>query len=1250
LSAISVLLTVVERRGGYVTQVFVPAARPLPPAIANADIIVESPPDLPSPAAPGLLPRLLPVGLSVASTVVMVVASASGTAVTRNPMLLALPTMMLVSAVAVGVTGRARWRGGGIDADRRQYLAYLGRLRDSVSEIAVAQCCSSKASHPDPDTLWTLIGGPRMWERRATDADFCLVRVGIGTQSLACRLVAPQIPSEELCDPVTASALRRFIHTQSTIVAPATIGLRDGELVRIDGDVTVVRGLLRAMLCQLAVLHPPDQVLIIAAISDRNRVHWDWLKWLPHNQHPTDVDETGPVRMMFPNTLEAQHALTGVRVPQVVVIAELDEIAEPVTGATTIAVGTSSDGAPLEIRQSGERQPGLCPDRMDPVDALICARRLAGYRVGVAHPRGNSPGWQGLVGLPDVDRFDPNALWCSQQHRDRLRVPIGSTVEGTPLELDIKEPAENGMGPHGLCVGATGSGKSELLRTIALGMMALNSPEVLNLLLIDFKGGATFLDLSQAPHVAAVITNLADDAPLVARMRDALAGEMNRRQQLLRTADCVGVAAYERARRAGAPLAALPTLFIIVDEFSELLSQHPDFADMFVAIGRLGRSLGVHLLLASQRLDEGRLRGLEAHLSYRMCLKTLSASESRTVLGTVDAYQLPATPGAGLLRTTASELIRFQAAMVSGSPQSRTPSCGPTVSARSVRVFSTRVAGPVTRAVETPGPPARTIVRAVLDRLSGQGPRAHRVWLPPLGPAPPLHTLLADAACTPADLRVPIGLVDRPFEQCRTPLIVDLSGAAGNVAVIGAPQSGKSTALRTLFTALAATHDPGQVQFYCLDFGGGALTSIQMLPHVGAIAGRAESRRVARIVAECESIVRRREAVFSEHGIVSMAQYRQRRAAPGSDALGDVFLVIDGWATVRQEFESLETSITAIAAQGLSFGVHVMLSASRWAEVRPSLRDQIGTRIELRLGEPADSELNRKAAQHVPRDSPGRGISRDGLHMVIALPVAEVPAGESVAPPIPLLPMQVDRDAVVRQSSVEFERRILLGLEERRLQSVAVDFGRHSHLLVLGDNECGKTATLRTLCLEIVRTQTAAQAQLLIVDFRRTLLGVVESEHLRGYAMSPAALAVLLPGLLDLLRGRMPPPDASQAELRGGSRWSGPDVYIVVDDYDLVATPAGNALVSILEFLPYARDLGLHLAIARRSGGAERALFEPLLASLRDLGCLTLMMSGSPGEGASFGSAHPVRLPPGRGLLRMQAGDEQLVQVAWSAP
>ena len=1166
------------------TQGFAPARR-LPPSLVTADIIVEAPPEPPRSASPGRLLRLLPVVMSVATAAAMAVAFFSGSALARNPTILAFPMMMLVSVAVNAATRRSTGRGSDIEANRVDYFGYLTRLRGQVNETAAAQRLSLAWDHPDPDTLWTLIGGPRMWERRTADADFCLVRIGVGTLDLAARLVGPETAPVERSDPITAAALRRFIDTHSTIAnAPITIGLHGTATVTIDGDLDRMRGLLRAMICQLAVLHAPDQLLIVGAINDRNRVHWDWLKWLPHNQHPIAADAVGSARMIYQSLAEAQGALVGAQLPHVVVIADTQRHATAGagagTGVTILEVGTGRDGAELTIRYGGQTQALECPDQLDPITALICARRLAAYRPSPAGGAfGNGSGWPSLLGLGDVSCLDPITLWRGQDHRDRLCVPIGTTVDGTPLKLDIKEPAENGMGPHGLCVGATGSGKSELLRTVALGMMAQNSPEVLNLLLIDFKGGATFLELARAPHVAAVITNLSDEAPLVARMRDALAGEMNRRQQLLRTAGCGSVATYERSRRAGAQLTALPTLFIIVDEFSELLSQHPDFADMFVAIGRLGRSLGMHLLLASQRLDEGRLRGLEAHLSYRMCLKTLSASESRTVLGTVDAYQLPNTPGAGFLRSGAGELIGFRTAFVSGPLD---PGSGPgvTVAAPAVRLFTAQTTGSVTRAVS--GSPARSVLQAVLDRISEQGPPAHQVWLPPLGPTPALDAVLRDAGSASADLLVPIGIVDCPFEQRRTPLMADLSGAAGNVAIVGAPQSGKSTALRTLIMALAVTHDPGQVQFYCLAFGGGALSSVSSLPHVGAVAGRAEPQLAGRMIAELESVVRYREAIFRQHGVDSMARYRELRAERGlvsdTDPFGEVFLVVDGWASLRHHFGSLEEPITALAVQGLSFGVHVVLSASRWAELRPSLKDQIGSRIELRLGDPAESELDRKRAHQVPHDSPGRGLSRDGLHMLIALPrldgiesisgLAEAAArigdmlrcrhGESAAPPIPLLPTLVDHDTVVARADDELREHILLGLEEHRLQPFAVDFERHCHLLVLGDNECGKTAVLRTLCREIVRTKTAAQAQLLIVDFRRTLLGVVESEHLGGYAMSPVALGALLPNVLDLLQRRMPPPDASQAQLRARSWWSGPDIYVVVDDYDLVANPAGN--------------------------------------------------------------------------------------------
>lgn len=298
------------------------------------------------------------------------------------------------------------------------------------------------------------------------------------------------------------------------------------------------------------------------------------------------------------------------------------------------------------------------------------------------------------------------------------------------------------MGLHGLVIGATGSGKSELLRTLVLGLALTHSSETLNFVLIDFKGGATFASLDVLPHTSAVITNLEDELILVDRMKDAVHGELVRRQEALRSGgNFASLKDYERAREQGAPLEPMPSLFVVVDEFSELLSAKPDFIDLFVMIGRLGRSLGVHLLLASQRLEEGKLRGLDTHLSYRVGLRTFSSMESRVVLGVPDAYELPSAPGNGYLKEATEGLLRFKAAYVSGA-YTKTAAVGPdgSVAARQVLPYQVDYLAPREELAgqptdEQPKPaepsgPSETMLHILVGRLEGAGMPARKVWLP----------------------------------------------------------------------------------------------------------------------------------------------------------------------------------------------------------------------------------------------------------------------------------------------------------------------------------------------------------------------------------------------------------------------------------------------------------------------------------------------------------------------------------------
>ena len=272
--------------------------------------------------------------MSVATLGVMAAAFFSGSAVTRNPTFLAFPMMMLVS-MAVTAMAAAAGNGDAVsDDDRVDYLGYLSRLRQTVTETAAAQRISLDWSHPDPDTLWTLIGGPRMWERRANDADFCLARVGPWGPAPGRAVGATGDRGRGALGPRHRSWLHRFIRTHAAIAAaPITIGLREIDFVVIDGEVDAARGLLRAMICQLAVLHPPDQLLIAGVISLSRRAHWDWLKWLPHNQHPTATDSVGSVRMVYHSPTEMHSVLGGAGLPYLVVIADLDEQAEFRTAA-----------------------------------------------------------------------------------------------------------------------------------------------------------------------------------------------------------------------------------------------------------------------------------------------------------------------------------------------------------------------------------------------------------------------------------------------------------------------------------------------------------------------------------------------------------------------------------------------------------------------------------------------------------------------------------------------------------------------------------------------------------------------------------------------------------------------------------------------------------------------------------------------------------------------------------------------------
>ncbi|MBO2454311.1 type VII secretion protein EccCa [Actinomadura barringtoniae] len=1300
-----------------------------PPAMPRGEILLESPPELPELVPQGMqaVMTYLPMLAGSGAMVFMMVGRGGGTLqyVAGGMFAVSMFGMML------GQVGR----GGGerkvkLNGERRDYLRYLGQVRKKVRSAAKQQREALEWGSPDPGSLWSLVMSARLWERRPSDDDFLQVRVGSGSQKLAIQLIAPDTKPIEDLEPMSAGALRRFMRTHANVPnLPIAVSLRSFARVIPTGEPEAVYGMVRALILQIAAFHSPDDVRITVCAARERMPWWQWIKWLPHNLHPTDSDAAGPVRLMADSmtTLEAmfgqdvkdrprfQPGLSQDDLPYHIIIMDGGQAsydsqlaADGVEGVCIIdltgSVAPTADPTMLRLHATAGRIDMLKkdrtgkdvatriggPDNVTLQQSEALARQLAPLRASAtAGPEedalSGATTMTSLMGIDNPFNVDPRESWRPRAPRNRYRVPIGVDVDGRPVHLDIKESAQGGMGPHGLCIGATGSGKSEFLRTLVLGLVMTHSSEVLNLVLVDFKGGATFLGMDGLNHVSAVITNLEDELPLVDRMYDALHGEMVRRQEYLRASgNYASLRDYEKAREQGADIPPMPTLFLVLDEFSELLSAKPEFADLFVMIGRLGRSLGVHILLASQRLEEGKLRGLDTHLSYRIGLRTFSAQESRVVLGVPDAYELPSAPGHGYMKFGTEAMTRFRAAYVSG-PANEDMQPKAKKGAEVIRQIVPYIPDYIRpQLIEHPeqqdtgkNENTASLFDVVVGQLENNGPPAHAIWLPPLDAPPTLDELLPTLAVIPGlglttqhdawrnRLHAVIGIIDKPFDQKRDTMYTDLSGAAGNVGIAGGTQTGKSTMLRTLIASLAMTHSPQQVQFYCLDFGGGTLAAFEDLPHVGGVANRLDADRVRRTVAEVTSLLEQREREFAERGIDSMPTYRRMRANGeiSGDGYGDVFLVVDGWMTLRQDYENLEPTLTDLTARGLGYGIHVVATVNKWSEFRMNIRDMWGTKLELKLGDPYESEIDRKLAANVPEGKAGRGLTREGHHFLTALPRLDADSDPTTladgvkklvgavtgnwqgpgAPKVRMLPAVLP--AAQMPTPAETGSRIPIGIDEDALQPVYLDFSVESHFMVIGDTECGKSNLMRGITQGLIERYSPEQARMIFIDYRRALLDNANTDHRIGYAASSAAAGGLVKDIVGALQQRLPPADLTPDQLRDRSWWKGPDLYLIIDDYDLVAT-SNNPVSQLAELLPQARDIGLHVIVSRAFGGAGRGMYDSVLQRIKEMGSPGLLMSGNKDEGVLLGTVKGHALPVGRGYFIDRRNGTRLIQTA----
>lgn len=1012
----------------------------------------------------------------------------------------------------------------------KQYREDVELLVKEVEAANAEEVASRLVEHPSVGECLDSVRGLTnlLWTRRLDSPGFAEFRLGLGSQPARSVVELPdpsRAPRAIFADLAEKVAVLASVDPVPIVATPA----RDGGL-GIAGARGAAVAVARALVVQAAALHSPEDLVLAAIGSATTGRDWEWMKWLPHCHSSSSplalhlagnagdaANLLGPLEELVLSRAEQDDHGDFTR-PAVLLVVESDapaefgrlvELAErgwrhgvyvlwiapdlgqlPAACRVFLDVRSFTEGTAGYLHSGDQATPVLL-EPTSPEDTSQVARALSpitdlAARSDDASDVPRSVNMLSLSGYDPaitpasiIERWQANRSIVSgplaparlAKRQGNLRAVIGQSALG-PHSLDLRAD-----GPHALVGGTTGSGKSELLQTWILSMAANHSPQRLTFLLVDYKGGSAFADCNNLPHTVGLVTDLAKNG--VRRALTSLAAELHHRERLITQRHrCKDLPMMEKKHPAEAP----PSLVIVVDEFAALVHEVPEFIEGVVNVAQRGRSLGLHMILATQQ-PSGVIKGaLRANTNLRLALRVSDVDDSNDILGSPQAAHFDqATPGRAVSKTGPSRLVPFQTGYVGGHSDQVAPKAAVAVQELVFGAGLPWEKPEVDQDVAAERGPAditRIVGAVIAAHESSALPAPRKPWLPDLAKHYDLASKELESRRT--DTELVYGMLDDPDRQRQEP-VAFRPDVEGNLIAYGASGSGKTTLLRTLAVAAGLAVQQGPCHVYGLDFASGGLGMLEGLPHVGSIVSGSDDERVQRLFRflrdEMSDRVNRYKAVNAS----TIAEYRVAARRPGEPRL---LVLLDGVPAFRAAYEgsgkwAYMDLFIDLASRGRAVGLHFLMTSDQRSGLTAAMASSVQSRVVLRMADPEDyGALGVPGSILTAGSAPGRAVvegrevqvavlGRSGDAHAQATALEQLSAalqrlGVRPAAPIRRLPEHVSVTEIPATPG-----RLRVGMESEGFGPALVE--PRGPFVVTGPVGSGRTTTLLTLIEELKR-------------------------------------------------------------------------------------------------------------------------------------------------------------------------------------